>query len=164
MAATLPRLRPVPLAVLALPVALALLAALAAPALAANVRLTDSGFEPRQTTVQPGETVVWTNSTEGRQTITGADGSWDSGPLGPGETFSVQLRQPGTITFRTADGSATGTVVVAAAAPGSTAAPAPDVDPGEPALPRTGLPLLSLGALGLLLVLAGAYAVRRADA
>lgn len=161
MAATLPRLRPALLAVLS---SLALLILFAAPALAANVRLTDSGFEPRQTNVQPGETVVWTNSTEGRQTITGADGSWDSGPLGPGETFSVQLRQPGTITFRTADGSATGTVIVAAAAPGTTASPAPGIDPDEPALPRTGLPLLWLGALGFALVLAGAFAVRRADA
>lgn len=159
MAATLPRLRPALLAVVA---SLALLTVFAAPALAANVRLTDNGFEPRDSKVQPGETVVWTNATEGRQTITGADGSWDSGPLGPGETFSVQLRQPGTITFRTADGSATGTVVVVAAAPGAT--PAPGLDPAAPALPRTGLPLLWLGALGLALVLAGAFAVRRADA
>jgi len=155
MARTLPRLGAAVLAAI-LPVTL-----LAAPALAATVRLTDSGFEPREVTVAPGETVVWTNATEQRQTIVGSDGSWDSGPLGPGETFSVQLRQPGTITFRTEDGTATGTVRVAASA--STAQAAAEIDPSEPALPRTGLPVLTLAALGALLVLAGALFVRRAD-
>ena len=158
MARTLPRLRATLLAALSL----VILVVAAAPALAATVRLTDSGFEPRETTIAPGETVVWTNATEQRVTIVGTDGSWDSGPLGPGETFSVQLRQPGTIGFRTQDGTATGTIRVAAAA--STAqAPGAGVDPAEPALPRTGLPVLTVAALGALLVLAGALFVRRAD-
>ena len=158
MARTLPRLRAAVLA--ALP--LLILVAAAAPALAATVRLTDSGFEPRELTIAPGETVVWTNATEQRQTIVGTDGSWDSGPLGPGETFSVQLRQPGTIGFRTEGGTASGTVRVAAAA--STAqVPGAEIDPSEPALPRTGLPVLTLAAAGALLVLAGVLFVRRAD-
>ena len=155
MARTLPRLRATVLA--ALP--LVILALAAAPALAATVRLTDSGFEPAELTIAPGETVVWTNATEQRQTIVGTDGSWDSGPLGPGETFSVQLRQPGTIGFQTEGGTARGTVRVAAAASTAQA----EVDPAEPALPRTGLPILSLAALGALLVLAGVLFVRSAD-
>lgn len=155
MARTLPRLRAAVLA--ALP--LVILAIAAAPAFAATVRLTDSGFEPAELTIAPGETVVWTNATEQRQTIVGADGSWDSGPLGPGETFSVQLRQPGTIGFRTESGTARGTVRIAAAASTAQA----EVDPAEPALPRTGLPVLTLAAAGALLVLAGVLFVRRAD-
>lgn len=159
MARTLPPSRAA-LLVAILP--LLLVVASAAPAQAANVRLTDSGFEPREQTIAPGETVVWTNATERRQTIVGTDGSWDSGPLGPGETFSVQLRQPGTVGFRTQDGTATGTVRVAAAA--STAqVPGPGIDPAEPALPRTGLPVLSIAGLAALLVLAGAVLVRGAD-
>lgn len=157
MARTLPRLRAALLAALSL----LILVIAAAPALAATVRLTDSGFEPRETTIAPGETVVWTNATEQRVTIVGADGSWDSGPLGPGETFSVQLRQPGTIGFRTEDGTASGTIRVAAAA--STAQAPAEIDPSEPALPRTGLPVLTLAALGAVLVLAGVLFVRRAD-
>lgn len=155
MARTLPRLRATVLA--ALPLLIVAIAAV--PAFAATVRLTDSGFEPAELTIAPGETVVWTNATEQRQTIVGTDGSWDSGPLGPGETFSVQLRQPGTIGFRTEGGTAQGTVRVAAAA--STAQTT--VDPAEPALPRTGLPVLSLAALGALLVAGGVLFVRRAD-
>lgn len=144
--------------VLAAAVVLTALLVLAASALAANVRLGDSGFEPSELTVPAGETVVWTNGTERTQTIVGTDGSWDSGPLAPGETFSVQLRQAGTIGFRTQDGAHEGLVRVASSA--QSAAP---IDPTEPALPRTGLPLLALVALAVGLVGGGAVMVLRAQ-
>jgi len=142
--------------------ALLAVAVLASPALAANIRLTDSGFSPSESTISAGETVVWTNGTESTQTIVGADGTWDSGPLGPGETFSVQLRQPGTIAFRTSNGTATGSIRVAAAA--STAqTPVDPEEPAGPALPLTGIPVLLLAALGALLVAVGTFAVTRSQ-
>jgi plastocyanin len=77
--------------------ALALVVLAAIPALAAEIALTDDGFEPDEVTVDVGETFVWTNETDSEQTIVGQDGSWDSGPLAPGETFSVSLRSEGKV-------------------------------------------------------------------
>lgn len=85
---------------LALPVVVLLVT----PALAAEVRLTDRGFSPRSTTVAAGEDIVWTNLSDAVQTIVGEDGTWDSGPLQPGETFTIALREPGTVRYATADG------------------------------------------------------------
>lgn len=140
----------------ALPLALALAFStlLASAALAAEVRLTDAGFEPASIEVAAGETIVWINDTDGSRTIVGPDGSWDSGPLSPGETFSIALRQAGTVTYGTEDGATQGQITV-----GATAAPV--VDAAAPALPRTGIPVGSLLAAVIGLIGAGVVLVAR---
>jgi LPXTG-motif cell wall-anchored protein len=151
---TRPASRTLPVTVLAL----VFLLALAVPALAAEIELTEDGFSPRTVRVDAGEDVVWVNGTDEEQTVVGADGTWDSGPLQPGETFSVALRQPGTYGFATADGSAEGELRVREAAP--------DAAPAEAApatsLPRTGEGTPVLLGWGLVLVGSGILVLRRA--
>jgi plastocyanin len=132
----------------------------AGAALAAEVQLTDEGFEPDEVTVEAGDTIVWTNASDDTHTIVGEDGRWDSGPLAPGETFSLSLRAEGTYGYETQDGAHTGTIVVVAELDDD---PEPEEEPEEePVTPRTGLPALSLGLLGFSLVTAGAALLARA--
>lgn len=121
-----------------------------------EVRLDADGFSPQEVRVVAGEAVVWRNDTDEAQTITADDGSWDSGPLRPGESFSVTLHREGTVAYGTADAAHAGAVVVEAVAE-----PAGGPDPAAPALPRTGLPLVAAGlAAAGLLGLGGVLLVR----
>ncbi|MEX0658962.1 MAG: hypothetical protein WD080_07485 [Egibacteraceae bacterium] len=151
--ARLPRAWPVPVLVAA---ALAALLAAASTALAADVMLGPGGFEPQTVTVDPGEEIVWVNDSAAPQTIIGEDGSWDSGPLAAGETFSVALRTAGTVAYGTDDGAHLGRIEVRAAAPPAASPPASDVH-GEQvvAMPRTGGPLRPAGLLAVALLAAG---------
>ena len=87
----------------------------AAAALAAEVTLTPDGFEPEAVTVAAGTTVVWRNGTARPHTIRAQDGSWDSGPVSAGASFSVRMRTQGAVDYATADGAFAGTVIVTAA-------------------------------------------------
>jgi plastocyanin len=74
-------------------IALAALAALwlmAPPAAAdpVSVSVRFEEFGPRQVDVLPGETVVWTNVSERRHTVNADDGSFASGDLFDGDTFT----------------------------------------------------------------------------
>jgi plastocyanin len=139
--------------------AVGLLLLAASAALAAEVQLTDDGFEPEEVTVVAGDTIVWTNASDETHTIIGDDGRWDSGPLAPGETFSLSLRAEGTYEYGTEDGTRTGTIGVVAEA--EEAEPPEEEPEEEPVTPQTGLPVLSLGLLGFSLVTAGAALVAR---
>lgn len=89
----------------------------AVPAAAAvQVRITPEGFKPDEVKVVRGEPVVWVNDTDTAQVVVGEDGSWDSGALQPGESFSVVLRDDGVTLYGTADGAFVGTIAVVAAA------------------------------------------------
>jgi plastocyanin len=57
------------------------------------------GFKPKSINVEPGTTVRWVNYGEERHTVTSKDGLFDSGPLAPGATFSVQFNRPGTFNY-----------------------------------------------------------------
>jgi LPXTG-motif cell wall-anchored protein len=100
-------------------VALAMLltVALGGPASAAtfNVSEVDFDFVPATITIAPGDTVVWTNNGASPHTSTG--GSWDSGTMNPGATFSHTFSSVGSFPyiceFHEAIGM-TGTVVVQA--------------------------------------------------
>lgn len=132
-----------------------LLAAWSGVAAAAEVRLTESGFEPGEATVAAGETIVWMNSSNRTATIVGPDGAWDSGPLAPGETFSIALRQEGTVRYATLDGLATGSLVIEGSVPSAVA------EPVQAALPRTGAGVLPVLLLALGLLVAGVALVTR---
>jgi plastocyanin len=160
---------------LLLPVAVltaVLVGALAVPAQAsadasAEVRLTDAGFAPAVVRVEAGEDVVWVNGTEREQTIVAEGGAWDSGPLQPGETFSVALRDPGTVRYATEDGVAEGRVIVGTAPDGgdeadeAAQAAASESEDGS-TLPVTGPVSPALAGWALFLLGAGAIALRRA--
>jgi plastocyanin len=140
-------------------VALLLVGVAALPALAAEVVITADGFEPDTLTIAPGQAVTWTNVTDSPVTLLGEDGSWDSGPIRAGDTFSLDLRRAGTYAYSTDDGRRTGTILVVAPADEPADEPDEVVDGG--ALPTTGLPLVtSLLAAGLLLVAGGTLLLR----
>ncbi len=79
--------------VLAIPAATA-----AAPAsLPVYVQFQD--FGPSQLDALPGETVAWSNVSERTHTVTADDGSFDSGDLASGDTFTREFDSPGTILY-----------------------------------------------------------------
>ncbi len=93
----------------------AVVAVLAVPVWAAEIAITDDGFSPERVQVEPGETIVWTNATDGTVTLSGDQPGWDSGPLTPGETFSVAFEQSGTYRYNATDIAMAGEIVVVAA-------------------------------------------------
>lgn len=55
-------------------------------------------FLPARVEVAAGTTVTWTNNDPLAHTVTADDGTWDSGPIDPGKTFSRTFAQPGEYT------------------------------------------------------------------
>lgn len=53
-----------------------------------NVSITDSTYVQKNLTIQPGDTVVWTNNGTAPHTMTGDNGSFGSATLQPGQTYS----------------------------------------------------------------------------
>jgi len=64
-----------------------------------TVSIQDFFFEPDQITVAPGTTVTWVNDGEEPHTSTADDGTWDSGTLQPGESFSFTFDEPGDYSY-----------------------------------------------------------------
>ncbi len=85
----------------------ALLAAVALPGIgtAASapagpaVSIIDFGYRPASLTVRQGTAVIWTNDGGVAHTVTANDGSFDSGPVAPGEAFGNVFGQPGTYAY-----------------------------------------------------------------
>jgi plastocyanin len=70
-------------------------------------------FSPNPITVARGSTVTWTNLDGMPHTVTADDGSWESGTLGQGATYSHVFTSPGSYTYHCASHPfMTGTVVV----------------------------------------------------
>jgi len=74
-------------------------AASAAAANATPAEMRTMTFEPKRIEIAPGATVRWTNNDQLVHTITAEDGSWDSGPIEPGKTWSHTFTQPGEYSF-----------------------------------------------------------------
>jgi plastocyanin len=85
----------------ALALAGALVLFAAAPALAGTsiVNVQFQAFGPDHLQVLPGETVEWDNVSERRHTVTADDGSFDSGDLFSGQTFSHLFAAAGTYPY-----------------------------------------------------------------
>lgn len=152
----------------------ALLLALSGIALAdANVTIGDDGLDPQTVRVDIREAIVWTNATDSDVSLVGRGPDWESGPIEPGATFSIEITQAGTYEYGSADDSLSGEIVVGAAGGGeATEEPTeaggagedatepavdeverePKVDPDEEALPQTGVAPALPGVLSVLLI------------
>jgi plastocyanin len=76
--------------------------ALTAPTAAADpvsVSVQFAAFGPGQVDVLPGESVAWNNASERRHTVTADDGSFDSGDLLGGDTFTRQFDTVGAYAY-----------------------------------------------------------------
>jgi plastocyanin len=64
-----------------------------------SVSIEDFYFEPSEAAIQPGDTITWTNNGNHPHTVTADDGSFDSGTLQPGESFSHTFWNPATVPY-----------------------------------------------------------------
>ena len=62
---------------------------------AATVDMSSVRFNPPEVHIQPGQIVLWTNSDPFQHTVTADDGSFDSGLIDPGASFSQEFDAPG---------------------------------------------------------------------
>jgi plastocyanin len=68
----------------------------AQPSTVSTVGAYDNRFSPQTINVPPGTTVRWVNYGHHDHTVTANDGSWDSGDIKPGASYSATFKQPGT--------------------------------------------------------------------
>ena len=67
-----------------------------------SVDIGDNFFDPTQSAVEPGSTITWTNKGDEPHTVTADDGSFDSGVLNPGDSYTVAFDGQGTVTYHCA--------------------------------------------------------------
>ena len=80
---------------------------------AAKAEMRTMTFMPKRIEIAAGTLVTWTNNDQLVHTITADDGSWESGPIEPGKTWSHMFAQPGDYAFHcTPHPFMQGTVVV----------------------------------------------------
>jgi plastocyanin len=70
-----------------------------AGALATRLPMQQYSFLPPTATIRRGTTVTWSNEDEAIHTVTAADGSFDSGRMPIGSTFSMTFATPGTYEY-----------------------------------------------------------------
>jgi len=60
-----------------------------------------TGYDPDNITVMIGvnNTVIWTNNDNEPHTVTATDGSFDSGNMNPGATFTYTFTKPGVYSY-----------------------------------------------------------------
>jgi plastocyanin len=66
---------------------------------AARLPMQRYSFQPPTAAVGRGATVTWSNEDEAVHTVTAADGSFDSGRMPIGSTFSMTFAAPGTYEY-----------------------------------------------------------------
>jgi plastocyanin len=103
-----------------------------------SVSIGDNFFDPADVAVEPGSTITWTNQGAVPHTVTADDGSFDSGVLNPGDSYTVTFSGQGTLTYHcTLHPEMTGSVTVggggAANQPPAPAAPADSAPADMPA-------------------------------
>jgi len=68
----------------------------------ASVAIVDFSFDPGSVAVDAGGTVTWTNQGPSAHTVTADDGSFDSGTLDAGASFSFTFASAGTVSYHCA--------------------------------------------------------------
>ena len=72
----------------------------AVPAKAIEVNVKDNLFEPATIHAKVGQKITWNMRGQVSHTVTATDGAkFDSGPLGPGQSFSYTTKKAGTISY-----------------------------------------------------------------
>ena len=69
------------------------------PAPAETVTIVDSAFQPAELTVPVGTTITWVHEGRLTHTVTADDGSFNSGNLGNGDTFSFTFSEAGSYPY-----------------------------------------------------------------
>ena len=111
------------------------------PASEVSVEIKDFAFNPATLTIAAGTTVTWTNNDTTAHTVTAADGSFDSGNLAPGDSFSFTFEDAGTFDYVCSyHPNMQGSVEVEAGAAPSAASPAPPDGTPAPADDDGGAP------------------------
>jgi plastocyanin/uncharacterized membrane protein len=64
-----------------------------------TVTMRQMHFEPAQMTVNPGDTIEWTNEDIFAHTATANDGSFDSGLIPPGQSWKTVVKSSGTVDY-----------------------------------------------------------------
>lgn len=72
------------------------------PARPGRISIAEFAFAPERAAVAAGTEVVWRNDDPAEHTVTAANGSFGSGDLGAGESFSHRFDEPGTYDYRCA--------------------------------------------------------------
>ena len=70
-----------------------------------TILLETSGINPQFYNIEVGDTVVWVNDDTRSHNVTADDGSFDSGAIAPGDSFSFTFNEEGTFSFSEPDGS-----------------------------------------------------------
>jgi plastocyanin len=70
-----------------------------AAANATQAEMRTMAFAPGRIEIKAGSAITWTNNDQLVHTITANDGSWDSGPIEPGKTWTRRFAQPGDYAF-----------------------------------------------------------------
>jgi plastocyanin len=126
-------------------------------ALAASVSMVDFDFNPKSISIDPGDSITFTNDGNVAHTATADNGSFDTGSVGAGESKTITIKAPGTYPyyckFHGGPGGVgmAGTIVVGKG--GKTAAAA--------GTPQTATPLPLIALAGAVLVVAGILLGRR---
>ncbi|KAG0328848.1 hypothetical protein BGZ99_004336 [Dissophora globulifera] len=102
-----------------------IIAALISATFAAQVavQIINFSFQPQTVTVQPGDTVIWTNSDTTAHTVTTDTTGFDSGNINPGATFSHTFATAATVKYHCSIHPFMLGTVDASAAPGTSASP-----------------------------------------
>jgi plastocyanin len=66
---------------------------------ATAISISDTAFEPVALTLQPGQTVKWTNNGKKPHTVTSDKGDWGSSELAPGQTFTATFTKVGEFSY-----------------------------------------------------------------
>ncbi len=80
------------------------------PSVTITVQIQDYQFLPNDITINPGTNVTFVNKGATKHTVTAVDGSWDSGDVAPGASYSLTFSSEGVFLFYCKyHGSASGT-------------------------------------------------------
>jgi plastocyanin len=64
-----------------------------------EIDIQDFAFAPTELRVDAGTEIVWTNRDPAPHTVTAEDGSFDSGEIAPGESFSIRIEGGGPVVY-----------------------------------------------------------------
>ena len=140
----------------------------------AEVTINDDGVSPETVKADIREMIIWTNASDADVSLVGTDPKWESGPIEPGATFSIEITKAGTYAYESSDGSISGEIEVAGGEAadddgakaddkdskdgkkGAVEGKGDEIDPDAEALPMTGIDATLPGALSLALIVFGA--------